>query len=286
MSDIRVVEFLSRCHELLKMLMDDVRDSPPPSLIQQDHLIEVAQAHPPASLQLTGTSRDSLVELAIRQQLVNYHLVLHHYHLAVAAAVQLSIGLRSHILRVLFCPIGQRAFFLPLDSHPLIPLDRVDDAVVERRHQFLAKVAEQGTDTDRKFARILSCEWNLTVDTIQITQVLCHLRAGQDSAASREISGVTQSAHLIETMSRILAARTLRLAEEEKTVLTGAHLSFLNTLAGDEKMRVHWQDSNWTEAVQSFGRIVAALSLQPQFVAPFIRIGGITAQYWGIHIVD
>ncbi|KAK5967431.1 hypothetical protein GCK32_021330 [Trichostrongylus colubriformis] len=87
-------------------------------------------------------------------------------------------------------------------------------------------------------------------------------------------------------MSRILAARTLRLAEEEKTVLTGAHLSFLNTLAGDEKVRVHWQDSHWTEAVQSFGRIVAALSLQPQFVAPFIRIGGITAQYWGIHIVD
>ncbi|KAK5972285.1 hypothetical protein GCK32_013712, partial [Trichostrongylus colubriformis] len=90
MSDIRVVEFLSRCHELLKMLMDDVRDSPPPSLIQQDHLIEVAQAHPPASLQLAGTSRDSLVELAVRQQLVNYHLVLHHYHLAVAAAVQVD----------------------------------------------------------------------------------------------------------------------------------------------------------------------------------------------------
>ncbi|KAK6016170.1 hypothetical protein OSTOST_18351 [Ostertagia ostertagi] len=206
------------------MLMDDVRDSPPPSHIQQDHLIEIAQSHPPASLQLTGASRDSLVELAIRQQLVNYHLVLHHYHLAVAAAIQLSAGLRYHILRVLFCPIGQRAFFLPLDSHPLIPLDRVDDAVVERRHQFLAKVAEQGTEVDRKFARILSCDWNLTVDTIQITQVLCHLRAGQDSAAGREMAGVTQSAHLIETMSRILAARTLRLAEEEKTVLTGAHL--------------------------------------------------------------
>ncbi|KAK6045168.1 hypothetical protein COOONC_17328 [Cooperia oncophora] len=43
MAEIRVVEFLSRCHELLKMLMDDVRDSPPPSQIQQDHLIEVKQ---------------------------------------------------------------------------------------------------------------------------------------------------------------------------------------------------------------------------------------------------
>ncbi|XGW19400.1 hypothetical protein V3C99_003322 [Haemonchus contortus] len=286
MPEIRVVEFLTRCHELLKMLMDDVRDSPPPSHIQQDQLIEIAQSHPPASLQIAGTSRDSLVELAIRQQLVNYHLVLHHYHLAVAAAIQLSAGLRNHILRVLFCPIGQRAFFLPLDSHPLIPLDRVDDAVVERRHQFLTKVAEQGTDLDRKLARFLSFEWNLTVDTIQITQVLCHLRAGQDSAASRELSGLSQTDHLIQTMSRILAARVLRLAEEEKTVLTGAHLNFLNTLAGDEKMRVDWPTPNWIEAVQSFGRIVAGLSLQPQFVVPFVRIGGITAQYWGIHIID
>ncbi|VDP10409.1 unnamed protein product [Heligmosomoides polygyrus] len=256
MSETRTVEFLTRCHELLKMLMDDVRESPPPSHVQQDHLIEITQSHPPASLLLTGSPRDSLVELAIRQPLVNYHLVLHHYHLAVSAAVQLSSGLRSHILRVLFCPIGQRAFFLPLDSHPLIPLDRVDDAVVERRHQFLAK------------------------------QVLCSLRAGQDSAGSREMSGITQSEHLVQTMARILAARTLRLAEEEKTVLTGAHLSFLNTLAGDEKMRVDWPTDNWRDGVQSLGRIVSGLSLEPQFVAPFIRISGITVQYWGIHVMD
>ncbi|KAJ1367374.1 hypothetical protein KIN20_028274 [Parelaphostrongylus tenuis] len=79
---------LSRCHEMLKMLMDDVRDAPAPSHIPQDHLIEVVQSRPPTCLQPTGFSRDSLVELANRQSLVNYHLVLHHYHLAIAAAVQ------------------------------------------------------------------------------------------------------------------------------------------------------------------------------------------------------
>ncbi|KIH57321.1 hypothetical protein ANCDUO_12490 [Ancylostoma duodenale] len=238
------------------MLMDDVRDSPPPTHVQKDHFIEIAQSHPPSSLHATISSRDSLVELANRQSLVNYHLVLHHYHLAVAAAVQLSSGLRVHILRILFCPIGQRAFFHPLDSHPLIPLDKVDDAVMERRHQFLEK------------------------------QVLCHLRAGQDEAASREMAGVAQSEHFVQTMTRLLAARTLRLAEEENTVLTSAHLSFLTTTAGDEKMRVDWSSSDWKEAVRSFGKIVAGLSLQPQFLAPFIRIGGITTQYWGIPIVD
>ncbi|EPB77511.1 hypothetical protein ANCCEY_03420 [Ancylostoma ceylanicum] len=286
MSEIRIAEFLSRCHELLKMLMDDVRDSPPPSHVQKDHFIEIAQSHPPSSLHATISSRDSLVELANRQSLVNYHLVLHHYHLAVAAAVQLSSGLRVHILRILFCPIGQRAFFHPLDSHPLIPLDKVDDAVMERRNQFLEKVAEQGSDSDRRLARILSCEWNLTVDTIQTTQVLCHLRAGQDEAASREMAGIAQSEHFVQTMTRLLAARTLRLAEEENTVLTSAHMSFLTTTAGDEKMRVDWSNSDWKEAVRSFGKIVAGLSLQPQFLAPFIRIGGITTQYWGIPIVD
>ncbi|KAE9420300.1 hypothetical protein Angca_004976 [Angiostrongylus cantonensis] len=222
--EVRVVDFLSRCYEMLKMLLDDVRDAPPPSYIQRDHLIEIVQSRPPACLQSTGFSRDSLVELAIRQSLVNYHLVLHHYHLAIAAAVQLSAGLRNHILRVLFCPIGQRAFFIPLDSHPLIPLDRVDDTIMERRHQFIAKIAEQGTDVDRKLVRILSCEWNLTVDTIQATQVLCLLRAGQDSAASREMAGVVHTDEFIQTMTRLLAARALRLAEEQKTVLTSAHL--------------------------------------------------------------
>ncbi|KJH51182.1 hypothetical protein DICVIV_02644 [Dictyocaulus viviparus] len=295
MPEVRIVEFLTGCHKILRMLMDDVKDAPPPSHIQQDHLIEVwlnvfclklyqsenfivqiIQSHPPASLQLTSFSRDSLVELAIRQSLVNYYLVLHHYHLAIAAAVQ---------------------------------------------------VAEQGTEADRKLAKILSCEWNLTVDTIQITvfidlrhlvigiycirlilqmsllnfkrikmkgwclkdvfeQILCFLRAGQDSAASREISSITYSEDFIKTMTRLLAARVLRLAEEQNTVLTSAHLSYLITVAGDERMRVDWPNSNWKDAVQSFNKIISCLSLEPQFLAPFIRIGGITIQYWGIHIVD
>ncbi|VDL72597.1 unnamed protein product [Nippostrongylus brasiliensis] len=255
-------------------------------LMWQNFILErfkaaIAQLHPPASLQISGASRDSLVELAIRQPLVNYHLVLHHYHLAVAAAIQLSSGIRSHILRNLFCPIGQRAFFHPLDSHPLIPLDRVDDAVVERRHQFLAKVAEQGTETDRTLAKVLSCEWNLTVDTIQITQVLCYLRAGDDRAASREMPEIGQTDRLLQTMTRILAARVLRLVEEEKTWFV-----FLNTVAGEENVRVDWPDSNWKDSLQSFGRILSGLHVPPQYAASFIRISGITAQYWGINIMD
>ncbi|KAJ1367375.1 hypothetical protein KIN20_028275 [Parelaphostrongylus tenuis] len=100
------------------------------------------------------------------------------------------------------------------------------------------------------------------------------------------MAGVVHSDDFIQTMTRLLAARVLRLAEEQNTVLTSAHLSFLTTIAGDERIRVDWPDSNWKDAVQSFAHIVCSLSLEPKFLAQFIRIGGITLQYWGIHIID
>uniref|UniRef100_A0A0K0DA95 RAB3GAP2_N domain-containing protein n=1 Tax=Angiostrongylus cantonensis TaxID=6313 RepID=A0A0K0DA95_ANGCA len=300
--EVRVVDFLSRCYEMLKMLLDDVRDAPPPSYIQRDHLIEVTLANVsnPTALNLdafvyihgllTGfTRRVSYSSISSKLSSCSAPLSLSdrcgcpgnkpvrflRIYLT-CVKIKLSAGLRNHILRVLFCPIGQRAFFIPLDSHPLIPLDRVDDTIMERRHQFIAKVnqlmfhksielsiAEQGTDVDRKLVRILSCEWNLTVDTIQATQVLCLLRAGQDSAASREMAGVVHTDEFIQTMTR-----------------------FLITVAGDEKMRVNWPSNNWKDAVQSFGQIVSCLSLEPKFLAQFIRIGSITVQYWGIHVID
>ena len=83
-------------------------------------------------------------------------------------------------LTTVFCAIGQRAFFHPLDSHPLIPLEKVDDGTLENRHKFLAKVkhpfidnsgvqiVETGGDEDRKMAREMAGEWALTVDQIAL----------------------------------------------------------------------------------------------------------------------
>lgn len=114
----------------------------------------------------TALRQDQLAHLAACQPLVNYHLVLHHQHLALAVRLQLTVGLRYHPLRNLFCVAGNRALFSPLDSHPLIPLDRVDDAIQEKRHAFLVKVAEQGGLEERRLARNLEMEWNLTVNEI------------------------------------------------------------------------------------------------------------------------
>lgn len=114
----------------------------------------------------TAYRQDQFAILASRQPLVNFHLVLHHQHLALALRLQLTTGLRFHPLRNLFCVTGNRAFFASLDSHPLIPLDRVDDATMEKRHAFLVKVAEQGSMEERRLARHLEMEWKLTVNEI------------------------------------------------------------------------------------------------------------------------
>lgn len=40
------------------------------------------------------------------------------------------------------------------------------------------------------------------------------------------MAGIAQSEHFVETMARLLAARILRLAEEENTILTSSHLRY------------------------------------------------------------
>uniref|UniRef100_A0A1I7XR99 RAB3GAP2_N domain-containing protein n=1 Tax=Heterorhabditis bacteriophora TaxID=37862 RepID=A0A1I7XR99_HETBA len=278
------IEFLTECQNILIMLMDAVRDSPPPVSVPVDHLLEVALSHPPTAAMHGSASRDSLVEIASRQQLVNYHLVLHHVHLCMALRLQLSVGLRLQPLRILFCSIGQRAFFQQLDSHPLIPLDRVDDSVLEKRHQFITKISEQGTDNDRKLARDLAYQWNLTVDSIAVMQIICFLRMGDDTNASRELANVTPTEKLIRAIVRLLAARVIRLVEEENVVITIAHSNYLSDIAGDESLRVEWEGSTWREAVLSLGWMIAALP--PEYHHYFMRIGGILLQYFGLQIVD
>ncbi|PAV67919.1 hypothetical protein WR25_22193 [Diploscapter pachys] len=278
----KVSDLLQSAERLLCILLESVRDSPSSLPFQQDTMIELSTSHPPLSL--SGSApRDSLVHLALRQSLVNYHLVLHHLHLAIALRLQVSIGMRLHPLKHLFCSIGLRAFFQPFDSHPLIPLDNVDEAVMERRHDFLNKVAEQCQESERKGARQLAAEWNLTVDSIALIQVISLLRKGQDSEAAQEIASVPQNDRLATALIRIVAARIVRLADEEKTTLTPNHSSLLCEFAGEETCRVENGSVGWRASLQSMGRLLSSLPNLPQVsIASLVKLNSLSEQYFAL----
>ncbi|CAD6196272.1 unnamed protein product [Caenorhabditis auriculariae] len=290
-SEDKTVEFLAHSQKLLSILLESVREAPMSSIRSQDVLQENAYVylnrHLHSEKSTTKASNDSLVAIAMRQQLVNYHLVLHHLHLAVALRLQLSVGIRMQTIRTLFCAIGGRAFFTDLDSHPLIPLDRVDDSVLERRHSFLAKVAEQGSTEERKMAKMLAGEWNLTVNSIALMQSLSALRLGNDDVAAQELSAAVHDDHVAASLARILAARILQLGESSATTFTKSHMTYLMNMAGEELTRVECpEDTTWQKSIVSLGKIAVGCSFAAHAQVPFLRLNDIAKQYWAIYWTD
>uniref|UniRef100_A0A8R1DF35 RAB3GAP2_C domain-containing protein n=1 Tax=Caenorhabditis japonica TaxID=281687 RepID=A0A8R1DF35_CAEJA len=243
--------------------------------------------------------QDQLSVLASRQSLINFHLALHHQHLALALRLQLAVGIRFHPLRNLFCVTGNRAFFCPLDSHPLIPLDRVDDAIMEKRHAFLVKVAEQGGMEERRLAKDLEMEWKLTVNEICFMQALSSFRLGNDHQASLELASCVRDDRSAVALARVLAGRLIHLATESNKRYSTAHSQYLCALAGEEAARVELYESQfeddplveknpktWQEAVTSLGRAGNSVPQSAQAAIPFVRMNDIAKLYFGAHWVN
>ncbi|CAI2313086.1 unnamed protein product [Caenorhabditis sp. 36 PRJEB53466] len=300
LGEAKLEEFLVQCEKLLDILMDSVRDLPMPIEFKQDLLIEMSYSSLAAHLHQSKSAprQDQLSSLASRQPLVNFHLVLHHQHLALALRLQLTVGLRFHPLRNLFCVTGNRAFFAPLDSHPLIPLDRVDDAILEKRHAFLVKVAEQGSMEERRLARNLEMEWNLTVNEISFMQALSSFRLGNDQQGTQELATCVRDDRSAVALARVLAARLIHLATETNKRFNSAHSQYLCALAGEESARVELYEGSeddpmkernpktWQEAVTSLGRAANSLPQSAQAAIPFVRMNDIAKVYFGAHWVN
>ncbi|CAE54924.1 Rab3 GTPase-activating protein regulatory subunit [Caenorhabditis elegans] len=298
--EVKLEEFLMECEKFLEVLMDSVRDMPPPIDFKQDLLVEMASSSFAAHLHQSKTAyrQDQFAILASRQPLVNFHLVLHHQHLALALRLQLTTGLRFHPLRNLFCVTGNRAFFASLDSHPLIPLDRVDDATMEKRHAFLVKVAEQGSMEERRLARHLEMEWKLTVNEISFMQALSSFRLGNDHQGSLELASCVRDDRSAVALARVLAARLIQLANEANKRYSTAHSQYLCALAGEEAARVELYenspddplvDSNpktWKDAVTSLGRAGNSVPQSAQAAIPFVRMNDIAKLYFGAQWVN
>ncbi|KAF1768610.1 hypothetical protein GCK72_000422 [Caenorhabditis remanei] len=302
MGDVRLEEFLLECEKFLDILMVAVRDMPAPIDFKQDLLVEMAYSSFASHLQqskTTSSRQDQLSSLASRQSLVNFHLVLHHQHLALALRLQLTTGLRFHPLRNLFCVTGNRAFFAPLDSHPLIPLDRVDDATLEKRHAFLIKVAEQGGMEERRLARNLEMEWKLTVNEISFMQALSSFRHGNDHQGALELASCVRDDRSAVALARVLAGRLIQLATEANKRYSTAHSQYLCGLAGEEAARVELYEASgdedplvdrnpktWKEAVTSLGRAGNSVPQSAQAAIPFVRMNDIAKLYFGAQWVN
>ncbi|CAB3407461.1 unnamed protein product [Caenorhabditis bovis] len=281
-----VVEFLVQCERLLTIMMESVRDLVVGGrTYAHDHLVEA----------MAKSRNDQLVQIACKQTPANYHLVLHHYQLALALRLQLAAGVRLHTLQSLFCAAGVRAFFVRLDSHPLIPLDQVDESVLEKRFKFLTKIAEHGSEAERKAAKKLELEWNLTVNSIALMQAISSYRIGNDASGAKELLSCVRDERAATSLAHLLAARILRLAVEENTRMTPKHTNYLQAMAGEETSRVELADddgggganpTNWRDSVMSLGRAAMPFAVSPQSATPFIKLNDICRQYWAIQWVD
>ncbi|KAL3873895.1 hypothetical protein ACJMK2_036974 [Sinanodonta woodiana] len=87
-----------------------------------------------------GKGSVSLVELAIDKKVTNYHLIRHHYHLALMMHAILIFRIKSLKVLSLFDSRGRNAFFVDLHSHPYLPNTDVDLAVSVTRRQFFCKL--------------------------------------------------------------------------------------------------------------------------------------------------
>ncbi|CAJ0927649.1 unnamed protein product, partial [Mesorhabditis belari] len=283
-TDMQLPKFLSASLLCLRELLSSVKDSPPPLQIEHEEWLKTSFTKPAINFHQI-TSRASLCETISRQGLVNYHLVLHHLHLAMVLRLQHEALDRCHVIRNLFCDKGQRAFFLPFTSHPLLPLAKVDETIIERRRLWIEKVSETVDEETIELARELCQEWNLGVNDVIVGVATRLLREGKDTDASREIASLTHTERMARKMCSILAARVLRLSAEKGATVQQTTERQLRSLAGDEMTRVSLEEMNvngWEISINSLGRVAASIHLPDLIARDFKEINSICQQNFSI----
>ncbi|KAI6230456.1 Rab3 GTPase-activating protein regulatory subunit [Aphelenchoides fujianensis] len=119
-----------------------------------------------------------LCELAAQQRPVNYHLALHHAHLATVLELCAHLNLRISTERV-FGVVTQRPFFAPFHENPLIPIADVSERLKASRQSFLEDAVEAvGVQMDDEYAerweriKELCHEWELDEDLLRIKEIV------------------------------------------------------------------------------------------------------------------
>lgn len=115
-----------------------------------------------------------MANLAAAQKAVNYHLVLHHVHLATVLELQLVLGMKLN-LQPVFDDLMQRSFFESLHTHPLIPMADANERVKQKRQLFLEEIVQNiGVDMNEEYQErwalvtLLCKDWGLDLDLLRI----------------------------------------------------------------------------------------------------------------------
>lgn len=113
--------------------------------------------------------------MASIQRSTNYHLVLHHIHLAVCIELQILLNLRVPLDR-LFSDVAQRAFFADFHDHPLIPITDVNEEMQLQRQNFMEDVVaavgiptnDQSYHDNWELINEMTKDWLLDADLLRI----------------------------------------------------------------------------------------------------------------------
>ncbi|KAK0425669.1 hypothetical protein QR680_009314 [Steinernema hermaphroditum] len=228
-SETELIDFVEVVREVLQLLCVSVVDLdqiPLPKQEYEDFLLFFVEFDKTKASKTARYKQKSspvystcLSELVCRKKSVNYHLVLHHIHLALVLQLQLSSHARLKPSS-LFCDIGKRAFFESFHRHTLIPLDAVDDVLKVNRQKFALRIVKHMTETyasnegtnKRLWSVLLDLarEWRLDFDMLRRREIELLFKEGLDRKAHENISSVVNRAELgsdlfVITVSRLKA---------------------------------------------------------------------------------
>ncbi|KAI6220183.1 hypothetical protein M3Y95_01057800 [Aphelenchoides besseyi] len=197
-SEFELPKFFASVRRLLRTMQQSVSYLESQPAVEHDYESFMTAFFTSSRLPSTGDSsgpsnrrRPTLCELAANQRPVNYHLALHHAHLATVLELCCLLGLRISVERV-FDQIAQRALFGAFHEHPLIPIGDVPDKLKHSRQRFLEEAVEaigvqMDDDYHERWERVkeLCTEWELDEDLLRIKEIVMLHESRYDSEAQK-----------------------------------------------------------------------------------------------------
>ncbi|KAI6183247.1 Rab3 GTPase-activating protein regulatory subunit [Aphelenchoides bicaudatus] len=228
-TEMELPRFMKCIRQLLRVLQSSVVDlDMMPSF---DHKFEhfVEQFFENRRIKVKKNKHHTLTEVASIQRSINYHLVLHHIHLAICIELQLLHNLRVP-LDLLFSDVAQRAFFADFHDHPLIPITDVDEKMELQRQNFMEDVVaavgipnnDQSYHDNWELINEITKDWQLDADLLRIKEITMLHEANFDKDAEKLYAAVQNRKLLASRLTPVAMGRFKALTENQEELKTRA----------------------------------------------------------------
>ncbi|TKR93938.1 hypothetical protein L596_008299 [Steinernema carpocapsae] len=227
-SETELGDFTDVMRDVLQLLCVSVVDLdqiPLPKQEYEDFLLYFVDFGKSQSTTKSSSSNHNycLSEMICRKKSVNYHLVLHHIHLA--TVMQLQIATHARVKPAsLFCDNGQRALFESFHCHPLIPLDRVGDHLKAKRQNFALNIVKHINETfasdeagNKKLWGVLldlTRDWQLDTDELRRREIELLYKDAYDQKAAHLIPPIVNRGTLGAELFKITVSRLKALHDD------------------------------------------------------------------------